>query len=178
MMYDCSKAGGCYRCSGKRLVACCRKQFGGVQCRRWTQNRQLSPHHEDLWEERGLFLATVLSVACGEVGFPNVYENNQQDALYRLIYCSKSALHVSSDVFAHHQEHLTVFTVSGSVHPSFCRNNYESNQQDALYRLIYYSKSALHVSGDVFAHHQEHLTVFTVSGSVHPSCCRMVSRML
>ena len=47
--------------------------------------------------------------------------------------------------------------------------NYENNQQDALYRLIYYSKSALHVSGDVFAHHQEHLTVFTVSGSVHPA---------
>ena len=41
--------------------------------------------------------------------------------------------------------------------------NYESNQPDALYRLIYYSKSALHVSGDVFAHHQEHLTVFTIS---------------
>jgi len=43
---------------------------------------------------------------------------------------------------------------------------YENNQQDALYILIYYSKSALHVSGDVFAHHQEHMTVFTVSGSV------------
>ena len=104
------------------------------------------------------------------------YENNQQDALHRLIYYSKSALPVSGDVFAHYQEHLTVFTVSGSVHPSCCRNNYESNQQDALYRLIYYSKSALHVSGDVFAHYQEHLTVFTVSGSVHPSCCRLVSR--
>jgi len=50
--------------------------------------------------------------------------------------------------------------------------NYENNQQDELYRLIYYSKTAVHVSGDVFAHHQEHLTVFTVSGSVHPSCCR------
>jgi hypothetical protein len=50
--------------------------------------------------------------------------------------------------------------------------NYENNQQDALYRLIYYSKSAVHVSGDVFTHHQEHLTVFTVSGSAHPSCCQ------
>jgi len=49
------------------------------------------------------------------------YANNQQDALYRLIYCSKSALHVSGDVFAHHQEHTTIFTVSCSVHPSFCR---------------------------------------------------------
>jgi hypothetical protein len=37
-----------------------------------------------------------------------------------------------------------------------------------IYRLLYYSLSALHVSGDIFAHHQEHLTVFTVSGSVHP----------
>jgi len=55
--------------------------------------------------------------------------------------------------------------------------NYENNQQDALCRLIYYSKSALHVSDDVFAHRQEHLTVFTVSGSVHPSCCRLVSWM-
>ena len=38
-----------------------------------------------------------------------------------------------------------------------------------LYRLIYYSQSALHVLGDVFTHHQEHLTAFTVSGSIHPS---------
>jgi hypothetical protein len=51
---------------------------------------------------------------------------------------------------------------------------YENNQQDVLYRLIYYSMSALHVLGDVFAHHQEHLTVFTPSGSIHPSCCRLV----
>ena len=50
--------------------------------------------------------------------------------------------------------------------------NYENNQQDALYRLIYYSKSAVHVSGDVFAHHQENVTIFTVSGSVQPSCCQ------
>jgi len=50
---------------------------------------------------------------------------------------------------------------------------YESKQQDVLYRLIYYTKSALHISGDGFAHHQEHLTVFTVSGSVRPSCYRL-----
>jgi hypothetical protein len=48
-----------------------------------------------------------------------------------------------------------------------------------LYRLIYNSWSAiaLHVSGDVFANHQEHLTVFTASCSFHPSCCRLVSWM-
>jgi hypothetical protein len=51
-------------------------------------------------------------------------------------------------------------------------SGYENNQKDAIYRLIYYFKSALHVSGDVFAHHLEHLTVFTVYSSRHPSCCR------
>jgi len=63
---------------------------------------------------------------------------------------------------------------------------YESAHRDTImkvtnkmqpYRLIYYSQSALHVSGDVFAHHQEHLTLFTVSGSIHPSCCRLASWM-
>jgi hypothetical protein len=47
-----------------------------------------------------------------------------------------------------------------------------------LFRLIYYSWSALHVSGDVFAHRQEQFTVFTVSSSIHPSCCRLVSWMI
>ena len=46
-----------------------------------------------------------------------------------------------------------------------------------IYRLIYYSKLALHVSGDVFAHHQENLSVFRVSGSIHPGCCYLVSWM-
>jgi hypothetical protein len=55
--------------------------------------------------------------------------------------------------------------------------NYKNNQNDVLFSLIYYSKSALHISGYVFDHHQEHLTVFRVSGSVHPSCCRLVSWM-
>jgi hypothetical protein len=31
--------------------------------------------------------------------------------------------------------------------------NYENNQKDALYRLIHYSKSAVHVSWEVSAHH-------------------------
>ena len=43
-----------------------------------------------------------------------------------------------------------------------------------LYRLIYFSLSALCVLGDLFAHHQEHLTVFTVCGSIHPDCCWLV----
>jgi hypothetical protein len=37
---------------------------------------------------------------------------------------------------------------------------------------------ALHASGDVFAHHQEHFTVFTASDNIHPSCCWLVSWMM
>jgi len=43
--------------------------------------------------------------------------------------------------------------------------------------LFLYSQSALHVSGDVFAHHQEHVPVFTASDNVHQYCCRLVSWM-
>jgi hypothetical protein len=60
------------------------------------------------------------------------------------------------------------------IHESMHRDTtMKNNQQGALYRLIYYSKLVLHVSGDVFAHRQEHLTVFTASDSVHSSCCRL-----
>jgi len=45
-------------------------------------------------------------------------------------------------------------------------------------RLIYYSLSALHVSDDVFAHRQEHLTVFTASGNIHQCRCWLVSWMI
>jgi len=44
-----------------------------------------------------------------------------------------------------------------------------------LYRLIYYSQSALHFSGDVFAYNQEHLTVLAASGNVHQCRCWLVS---
>jgi hypothetical protein len=38
-----------------------------------------------------------------------VYENDQQDATVRTIYCPLIALHVTSDIFAHHQELLNNF---------------------------------------------------------------------
>jgi hypothetical protein len=64
------------------------------------------------------------------------------------------------------------------VHESVHRDaTMKGTNKMQLYRLIYYSWSALNVSGDVFAHHQKHLTVFTVSGSIHPSNCRLVSLM-
>jgi hypothetical protein len=94
-----------------------------------------------------------------------------------LIHCLRE-VNVQSELTTGHLYKCTVSEFSAHIYSEFVTwDNYENNQQDALYRLIYYSKSALHVSGDVFAHHQERLTVFTVYGSVHPSCCRLVSEM-
>ena len=52
-----------------------------------------------------------------------------------------------------------------------------NNQQDATtFSFIYLFKSALHVSGNKFAHPQEHfLTVYTDFGTMHQHCCRPVS---
>ena len=41
-----------------------------------------------------------------------------------------------------------------------------------LRRIIYYSLAALHVSGDIFAHHQEHLNCITASGITHVCRCQ------
>jgi hypothetical protein len=60
-------------------------------------------------------------------------ENNQQDALYRLIYYSKSALHVSGDVF-----------------------QYISNKMQS-HTVYLYLDTALHVSGGTSTHHQERI---------------------
>ena len=70
----------------------------------------------------------------------------------------------------HDSLHLTVHV---SVHRSI---NCKWRQTRCNYiGLFIYSWSAVHVSGDVFAHHQEHPTVFTASGNVHRCCCRLVS---
>ena len=42
--------------------------------------------------------------------------------------------------------------------------------------IIYYSLAALHVSSDIFAHHQEHLNCIGASGITHVCRCRLVSR--
>jgi len=51
-----------------------------------------------------------------------------------------------------------------------------TNKLHYIHKFVIPSRSP-HVSSEVFAHHQEHLTVFTVSGSIQPSCCRLASWM-
>jgi len=44
-----------------------------------------------------------------------------------------------------------------------------------LCRITYYSLAALHVSSDIFAHHQEHQNCITASGITHVCRCRLVA---
>ena len=44
-----------------------------------------------------------------------------------------------------------------------------------LCRMIYYTLAALHVSSDIFAHHQENLNCITASGIIHVCRCWLVS---
>jgi hypothetical protein len=39
----------------------------------------------------------------------------------RIIYCYLAAVQVSSDIFAHHQEHLKCITASGITHVCRCQ---------------------------------------------------------
>ena len=59
------------------------------------------------------------------------------------------------------------------------QRNDVGNQQDVTtFSLMNLFKSALHVTGDKFAHHQEHfLTVYTAFGKMHRHCCRPVPRL-
>jgi len=50
-----------------------------------------------------------------------IYENDQKDATATIIYYSSFALHVSSDIFVYHQEHLNFITASGITRVCRCR---------------------------------------------------------
>ena len=78
--------------------------------------------------------------------------------LCRIIYFSLAALHVSSDIFVHHQEHLNCITVCGITHVCRCRL--------VSWKYIYFFLAVLHVSSDIFARHQEHLNCITASGII------------
>ena len=54
-------------------------------------------------------------------------------------------------------------------------NEYEYNQRDANQYVNLLLPVALHASGDVSAHHQEHLTAFAASRNVHQCRYRLAS---
>jgi len=83
--------------------------------------------------------------------------------LCRIIYYSLAALHVSSVIFAHHQEHPNCITayVAADRQRHTCVIP-EAVIQLQLCGIICYSLAALHVSSVIFAHHQEHLNCITL----------------
>jgi hypothetical protein len=66
---------------------------------------------------------------------------------------------------SHYNEYSKRSAIAG-VHDEWT-SKCEHNQRDAAPQVNLLPLVALHVSGDVFAHHQEHLTVFTASGNVY-----------
>ena len=61
----------------------------------------------------------------------------QQDATIYSLFISAAALHVSGGISTHHQELITVSTVSGIIEtvPATCRNNNNNNNN---YYYYYY----------------------------------------
>ena len=66
--------------------------------------------------------------------------------------------------------HKSATEVSYIITPRIIRNWWPTRCN--FFGLFISTQSVLHVSGDVFAHHQEHLTVFTASDIVHLCCSR------
>jgi len=60
------------------------------------------------------------------------------------------------------------FDIRMSVHRNIITNY---SQQDARFLDLFIFTGAVHVSGGSAAHHQEHITVQTASGSVSHYCC-------
>jgi len=50
-----------------------------------------------------------------------------------------------------------------------------TNKMPQVCGIIYYSLAALHVSSDIFAHHQEHLNCITASGITHVCRCQLAA---
>jgi len=67
---------------------------------------------------------------------------------------------------------ITGFDIHGSVHHDTISTKMTNKMQ--LFRIIYCSLTALQVSSDIFAHHQEHLNLITVSGFIHVCHCRLL----
>jgi len=71
----------------------------------------------------------------------------------RIIYCSLAALHVSSDIFAHHQEHLNciynfwyytrMLLLAGVITPAGNDIRVDQEHLNCIYNFWYYTRMLL-----------------------------------
>jgi hypothetical protein len=66
-----------------------------------------------LLKRKGRFINSISFFPCIMAQYAKITNKTQ---LCRVMYYSLAALHVSSDIFAHHQEHLNCITASGITH--------------------------------------------------------------
>jgi hypothetical protein len=79
----------------------------------WVDGLQLS-----MCEENNCFNYFIFMFPCIMTQYTKMTNKRQ---LCRIIYYSLAAVHVLSDIFAHHQEHLNCITASGITHVYRCR---------------------------------------------------------
>ena len=113
------------------------------------------------------------------------YEMNVVSAYYLILGHGRLLLYPVSSAFyivpviikvSAIQSKLRTATSQNRIHLCCLHATNEGNQQDATtFSFINPFSSTLHVSGDKFAHPQEHfLIVYTAFGSMHRHCCRPV----
>jgi len=69
-------------------------------------NTKQASYHLDIFETVCFGDKVTCVYIRGFMHYDIIYENNQKMQLCRIVYYSLVALHVLSDIFAHHQEHL------------------------------------------------------------------------
>ena len=167
------------RCSSGRCTRC------------WTDPRPTCSRRSSWWTISPIWVSHIIPCGCSDSQCKWAVRNISQlfQKLY-FIYRSYAALSPSTQfppllvqclVF----NNLFFFLVlrKGIVHDVCVTEHHQykdvSNQRDATpFSFINLFNSALHVSGDKFAHPQVlFLTVYTAFGTMHRHCCRSVPRL-
>jgi len=98
---------------------------------------------------------------------------------YRIIYHIISyIIYIISYIIYHIIYHIVYHIISYHIIKVYKLNDVNNQQDATTFSFINLFNSILHVSGDKFAHPQEHfLTVYTAFGTMHRHCCRPLPRL-
>ena len=90
--------------------------------------------------------------------------------LCRIIYYSLAAVHVSSDISAHHQEHLNCITSSGITHVCRCQLAFSYFHYINIYYVHHMSSFFLIETTLVFKYVYACLHINTLNPELNPIC--------